>query len=336
MPRGRLSPDPQEQQPLPAPKSAIASMTGFARRDGHVSGQANGPDGAGGVPGARVSWAWEAKAVNAKGLDLRLRLPPGYDALEARARAAAPKHLGRGSLSLTLNVAGETRTQKLRVNAALLAEIVAAAAAATKALGSAAAIEPPRLDGLLGLRGVLEPVEPDLEEAATARAALDRALEVGLDEVLAGLAAMRREEGARLAAVIVGHLDEIARLAGEARRSAAAQPQAIRARFDAQVAEILGAVPSLPPERVAQEVALLVAKADVREELDRLDAHVAQARDLLAEGGAVGRRFDFLCQEFNREANTLCSKSAELDLTRIGLALKAAVEQLREQVQNVE
>jgi uncharacterized protein (TIGR00255 family) len=186
---------------------------------------------------------------------------------------------------------------------------------------------------LLAVRGVVEPLEDDGEADADAReAAMAKSLEAALDS----LAEMRRTEGARLADVLAEHLDEIERLSKAAASCAAAQPDAIRERLKTQLAMLLEASPPLSEERLAQEVALLAGKADVREEIDRLNAHVVAARDLVAGGGAVGRRLDFLCQEFNREANTLCSKAQDVELTRIGLDLKAAIDQLREQVQNVE
>jgi uncharacterized protein (TIGR00255 family) len=193
---------------------------------------------------------------------------------------------------------------------------------------------PPRADGLLGVRGVLETVEAS--EDAAERGAREARMAADLDALLTDLAATRRDEGAHLAATTRGHLDEIARLAEEARGAAEAQPEALRERLRRQVAELLEAQVGVPEERLAQEAALLASKADVREELDRLDAHIAAARELLDAGGVIGRRLDFLCQELNREANTLCSKAQDVALTRIGLALKNGIEQLREQVQNIE
>ena len=203
-----------------------------------------------------------------------------------------------------------------------------------KSTGAAA----PSADGLLRVRGVIEEEE---EEGQTEEqlAVLDKALTATLDEVLKALVAARAAEGKALAKVIDGHVDEIEGLCKRAAERALAQIGTVRSRFESQLAELMGRVPQLSEERFAQEVALLVGKADVREELDRLAAHIAQARTLLAEArtdNPVGRKFDFLCQEFNREANTLCSKSADIELTRIGIDLKGAVERMREQVQNVE
>ena len=293
----------------------IASMTGFARAEGHADG---------------LSWVWELKSVNSKQLDLRFRLPPGFDALEIPLRTGLAQRLKRGAVSVTLSMSKAASGAGLRVNHTALAEIVKA----VRELEGEIEAAPPRLDGLLALRGVLESAEEVEDDAVRGRR--QAALLAGWEKALDDLAAMRLAEGERLQPVLEARLAEISDLVASAERSAAAQPAALKARLTELVGELLDAVPSLPEERLAQEAALLVAKADVREELDRLTAHVAAARELIAEGGAIGRRLDFLCQEFNREANTLCSKSADLQLTRIGLALKAAVEQLREQVQNIE
>ncbi len=294
---------------------AISSMTGFARTDGHADG---------------LSWAWEVKSVNGRALDTRFRLPPGFDGLELALRASLAKHLKRGSISASLTVTHGAGAAGVRINRAALEAILAAA----RELAPEFETAPPRLDGLLALRGVIESGDEPVDEDARERR--DAALLKSWDESLAQLAAARTEEGTRLETVLDGHLLLISGLVAEAAASAAAQPAALRARLRALVAELLEAQPALNEDRLAQEAALLAAKADVREEIDRLGAHIAAARALLAEGGAVGRRFDFLCQEFNREANTLCSKSSDVGLTRIGLALKAGIEQLREQVQNIE
>jgi uncharacterized protein (TIGR00255 family) len=292
-------------------------MTGFARAEGR-----HGP----------LAFAWELKSVNGKGLDLRFRLPAGFDALEAPLRAAVSQRFKRGNVSASLNIDRATTAAPLRVNRAALAEILAA----MRELGASVDAAPPRLDGLLGLRGVLESTEEAAVEDEATRAARNEAVLAAWEEALDALARMREAEGRRLETVLHERLDEIGSLVRAAEASAATQPEAIRARLKTLVATLLEASSSLPEERLAQEAALLVARADVREELDRLAAHIAAAHALLAEGSNIGRRFDFLCQEFNREANTLCSKSADMELTRIGLALKASIEQLREQVQNIE
>jgi uncharacterized protein (TIGR00255 family) len=293
----------------------VASMTGFARREG-------GDD--------TVTWTWEAKSVNAKGLDVRVRLPTGLDALEPKVRTAAQAHLARGNLSVNLNIDRGSRPMTLQVNRDLLDQLLDVAAELQGRIDAA----PPRVDGLLNVRGVLETVETP--EGDDVRASREAAMAADLDALLAELAAVRRDEGARMKAAVLAHLDEIARLAAEARTTAEAQPEALRERMRRQVAELLDAEVGVPEDRLAQEAAILANKSDVREELDRLDAHEAAAREMLDGGGVIGRKLDFLCQEFNREANTLCSKAQDVALTRIGLALKNSVEQLREQVQNIE
>jgi uncharacterized protein (TIGR00255 family) len=307
------TPHPTDEAALPA-LPPISSMTGFARVEGAVAGQ---------------SWAIEIKSVNGKGLDVRCRAPVGFDAVEATVRTLAAQRLKRGSVTVGVTVSRDGATGQIRINRPLLDEVLALARE-IEAAGAA----PPRIDALLAVRGVIDAGEevPGREQ----RAAVEAALAAAAGAALERLAAVRIAEGAQLAALLAGHVETSEALAGQAAAAAATQPETLRARLKAQVADILGQVPSLPPERVAQEVALLVARGDVREEIDRLRAHVEGARALLGEGGAVGRRLDFLCQEFNREANTLCSKSTDVALTRIGLDLKAAIEQLREQVQNVE
>jgi uncharacterized protein (TIGR00255 family) len=293
----------------------IASMTGFARAEGH-----DGP----------LSWAWELKSVNSKSLDLRFRLPPGFDALELPLRALVTQRLKRGSIGVNLSVVRAAGAGNIRVNREALAVVVRLA----NEIAAEVEAAPPRIDGLLALRGVLESGDEAPDEGTRERQM--KQLNDGFAQALEGLASMRLNEGARLDGVLSERLDEIAVLVKDAEGAAATQPGAIRARIKELIAALTDAVPALPEERLAHEAALIVAKADIREELDRLQAHLGAARALLAEGGSIGRRFDFLCQEFNREANTLCSKSADLELTRIGLALKAAIEQLREQVQNIE
>jgi len=288
-------------------------MTGFARAEGEADG---------------VSWAWELKSVNSRSLDLRLRLPPGFDPLEPQLRAGLARRCRRGNIAATLAV---TRLvpPAIRINREMLAQIVAL----LNELAGDIEAAPPRLDGLIGLRGVIETVEDEPASVVEARsgAVLD-----GWSLALDRLVAARSEEGARLAAMLAEQRGELAALVEAAAGCAAAQPAAIRGRLETLLGELAGLAPMMPQERVAQELTMLVTRADVREELDRLRAHIAQAGDLLARGEAIGRQLDFLCQELNREANTLCSKSTDIELTRIGLALKAAIEQFREQVQNLE
>ena len=294
----------------------LSSMTGFARTGGQ--------DGA-------CSWTWEIKSVNAKGLDVRCRLPGGFERLEPPARDRVKKMFRRGNITLNLNVTRDKGGAGFRVNQAVLEELLAILPEIQKRIPGAGAPSP---DGLLGLRGVIEPIEEDLSDEA--REALETTILADLDAALEGLAEMRGDEGSRLVPAIESFLDDIGRLCGRAEELAAAQPDAIRERLKTQVQELLEDVPAIPEERLIQEAALLMSKADLREELDRLKAHQEAARQLVASDNAVGRKLDFLCQEFNREANTLCSKSQDIELTRVGLELKAAIEQLREQVQNIE
>ncbi len=292
---------------------SIASMTGFARAEA-ASGDRQ--------------WVWELRSVNGRGLDVRCRLPNGYDALDPVVRTAVAQRCRRGNVSVTLTESRQQRP-RLSVNRAALDQVLAIMAELRASTDIAAA--PPRLDGLLALPGVIERAEEE-SDPASALELLTR----HLNEALDGLKAMRLAEGARLVDMAITHIDEIERLTRDARGIAGTQPGAITERLRLQLEALLGQVPLPGPDRLAQESALLAAKADVREELDRLAAHVGAVRALVEAGGAIGRKFDFLCQELNREANTLCSKAADVELTRIGLDLKVAIEQLREQVQNIE
>ena len=290
-------------------------MTGYARTQGSDE---------------RRHWVWEARSVNGRNLEIRCRVPQGFDRLENPARTAVGGKLRRGNVALTLTIASERQSKPLRINRALLAELGLLVEEVRKGTGAAA----PSADGLLRVRGVIEE-EDESEDTEEAIAALDKALTATLDEALKALVTARAAEGKALDGVIAGHIGEIDGLCKRAAERAQAQIGTVRARFEGQLADLLGRAPPLSEERFAQEVALLVGKADVREELDRLAAHIAQARTLLAEArpdNPVGRKFDFLCQEFNREANTLCSKSADIELTRIGIDLKGAIERMREQV----
>ncbi len=277
-----------------------------------------------------MTWVWEVKSVNGRNLDLRLRLPQGFEALEAEVRKLVPEHLARGNVQIALVFDRSRRQLRYRVNRELLQQLVGL----TQELGDDLPAAPPRLDGLLAIKGVLEP-EENAEEDAVAEAR-NAAMLSDLTAALGKLARARAEEGTRLEAVIADHLEAFDEVVEAAGKSAELQPEALRARLARQVAELLEASPGLPEERLAQEAALLATKADIREELDRLRSHLESARDLMKAGGAVGRRFDFLCQELNREANTLCSKSVDMDLTRQGLTMKTLVDKLREQVQNIE
>ncbi len=275
-----------------------------------------------------MSWVWEVKSVNGRAFDLRLRLAPGFDALEPELRAALAQRFRRGNFSANLAVT-RTTPPALRVNREALAQLVTL----INQLSGEIEAAPPRLDGLLALRGVVETVE---DEDKTVIEARGQAVLAGWNAALDRLADARAEEGARIAALLGSQLDEMAALVTAAADCAVAQPAAIRERLRTMLTSLADLMPSMPEERVAQEVALLAARSDIREEIERLQAHLEQAGELLQQGEAVGRRLDFLCQELNREANTLCSKSADIELTRIGLSLKAVVEQFREQVQNIE
>jgi uncharacterized protein (TIGR00255 family) len=294
---------------------ALSSMTGFAR--GH------------GVCGS-YAWAWEIKSVNGKGLDLRLRLPSGWDAIEALARARLAEALTRGSVQANLTVERSGAAPVVRVNAAVLEALLAT----IRQIAPKVEALPPSLDGLLALKGVIE--VGDSEESEEERRGVEAAVIDGFAEALGALGEMRRHEGAALGRVLSARLGEIAALAGRAERSPGRRPDAIRARLAEQVAALLAQSERFDPDRLHQEAIMIATKADVREELDRLAAHVAQAQHLIEQGGPIGRRLDFLAQELNREANTLCAKANDVELTNIGLELKAAVEQFREQVQNVE
>lgn len=294
---------------------ALQSMTGFARTAGQDE---------------RVSWTWEARSVNGRSLDVRVRVPSGFNGVELAVRAAAAKRFHRGNVSLSLTIDRSGAPPTYRLNRSLLDQVFAL----REELAGRISAEPPSLEGLLAVRGMLEAADVEEDEAVVG--AREAAISESGIEALAGLAAARGEEGARLGTLIGSHIETITKLTDDASAADAAQPEAHRERLRKLVAELLDAEASLPEERLAHEAALLVGKSDVREELDRLKAHIAAAHDLIAEGAAVGRRFDFLCQEFNRESNTLCSKSSDVALTQIGLALKAAIEQLREQIQNVE
>lgn len=294
---------------------ALSSMTGFARADG--------------AHGA-VSWYWEVRTVNARGLDLRLRLPPGYEGLEPKVREATAKRIQRGSVAISLAARRETAQLAIRLNEAALAQVVAAAERVRTIIGG----EPPGAETLLRIAGVLEVGEPvESEDVASERTA---AMLASLEAALDGLAEARRSEGRRLGAVLSEQLAEIARLVARIEASPARRPEAVAQRLREQVARVLDSGLALDPARLHQEAVLVATRADVEEELKRLTSHVTAAHELLASSEPVGRRLDFLAQEFNREANTLCSKSNDTEITRMGLALKAVIDQMREQVQNIE
>jgi uncharacterized protein (TIGR00255 family) len=275
-------------------------------------------------------WAWELKSVNAKGLELRLRLPPGWDSIESPVRSRAAEALSRGTVYATLSVNREGIPPVVRVNESVLAAVLATVGDIARRIDAA----PPSVDGILALKGVIEVSEADEREED--RRAAEAAIMAGFDDAVAGLAEMRRREGDALGRVLAARLDAIAALSERAEVAPGRQPEAIKARLAEQVAVLLEASERFDADRLHQEAILIASKADVREELDRLASHVTQARRLIATGGPVGRRLDFLAQELNREVNTLCAKSNDVELTNIGLELKSVVEQFREQVQNLE
>jgi uncharacterized protein (TIGR00255 family) len=292
----------------------LSSMTGFARSAGARGG---------------TSWHWEVRSVNGRGLDIRLRLPAGYETLEPRIREMAARRLARGSITISLNVQREAASE-LRLNETVLRQ----ALAAVEHIRASGDFDPPRPDGLLGVRGVIETVEPtESEEETDARL---RAMLESLDVAISGVTEARLEEGARLEAVVSAQLVAIDELTDRVSASPARSPELIRARLKEQIAKLMDATSTLDEARLYQEAALLAQRADVEEELKRLKAHVAAARDLIASSEPVGRKLDFLAQEFNREANTLCSKANDVEITRLGLELKAVIDQMREQVQNIE
>lgn len=296
----------------------LASMTGFARAQGQQDGW---------------QWTWEIKSVNARSLDVRMRLPSGNDRLEMAAREAVAKRFKRGSLNFNLTLFRSDAAGALtpmRVNGDFLDELVDTA----QRYRGRVASDPPRIEALFAVRGVVEPIEVQESEDAYARRV--EAMLRSLDEALTALATAREEEGARLKTVLLDQLTTLETLCADAATADGARPDKVMERMRTAVDELLEASPALPEDRLVQEVALLVARGDIREELDRLAAHIAAARELLEKGGPCGRRLDFLCQELTREANTMCSKSGDVELTRVGLAMKAAIEQFREQVQNLE
>jgi uncharacterized protein (TIGR00255 family) len=294
---------------------AVSSMTGFARSHG-----ASGP----------YTFEWELKSVNAKGFDLRLRLPQGWDELEVFAKKRAGEMLSRGTVYANLSLKRSNAASTVRVNEEVLASIVKVAGTLAGKLDAVA----PSIDGLLAIKGVIEIVEPESDEAED-RAAKDAAA-AAFDQALIDLVGMRRREGVSLGQILSQRIDEIERLAGKAEAAPGRKPDAIKARLAEQVAALLESSDRFDPDRLNQEALLIATKADIREELDRIASHISQARELIAKGGPVGRRLDFLAQEFHREVNTCCSKSNDVELTNTGLEMKNVVEQFREQVQNLE
>src|SRR6201987_3703379 len=294
---------------------ALSSMTGFARSNG-----ASGP----------YTFEWELKSVNAKGFDLRLRLPPGWDELDAHAKKRAGEVLARGTVYANLNVKRANAQASVRINEDVLASVVKVAGQLAGKLDAVA----PSIDGLLSIKGVIEVVEPESNEEEDKAAKLAAA--EAFDEALANLVAMRRREGTALGQILGQRMDESERLAGKAEAAPGRKAEAVRARLAEQVALLLEASDRFDADRLTQEALLIAPKADIREELDRIASDVAQARELIGKGGPIARKLDFLAQEFHREVNTCCSKSNDVELTNTGLAMKNVGEQFREQVQNLE
>ncbi len=297
----------------------LSSMTGFARAEGERDG---------------VGWVWEAKSVNSRGLDIRCRLPGGMDSLESDLRARTQKKFRRGAITLSLTLDRSGSGAQLRLDEEVVAQLADIVAKLRERIDSA----PLHLDGLLRVPGVL--VTGEAGDSKEEREALEETILEGLESTFDGLIAMRESEGERLGALLGEQLKVLTGLCDVAEKSAASQPESLLQRLQSRVAELCDSVPAMDEERLAQEVAFLAAKADVREELDRLRGHIEAAEELISLkaglGQAVGRKLDFLCQEFNREANTICSKSADMELTRIGVEIKTVVEQFREQTQNIE
>ena len=293
----------------------ISSMTGFARASGERQG---------------LFWQWEIKSVNGKALDVRLRVPAGFEALETPVRAALAAAFRRGNLQVSLSISGQVARETVRLNPDILDRLVAAGEALRDRIGG----EPLRADVLLSIKGVVEvATEPEAEGEAEARNA---AMLESFQEALRLLGSARREEGERLNAVVSAQVLRIAELAEAARLNPSRTPEAVRARLAEQLSRLMETGAALDPDRLHQEAVIAATRADIQEELDRLSSHVEAAQALLASNDAIGRKFDFLAQEFNREANTLCSKASDRSMTAIGLDLKTVIDQLREQVQNIE
>ncbi|WP_246040452.1 YicC/YloC family endoribonuclease [Roseovarius arcticus] len=299
------------------PLSITNSMTAFAT-------------GRGGAD--RIEWTWELRSVNGKGLDLRLRVPDWIAGLEAGLRARLSGALARGNVSLALRIQTGEAGGRLSVNSAQLdAALDAMAEVEARAMARGLSLAPARPGDVLSVRGVLETSEAEIDTTT-----LKTELMTDFEAVLADFAAMRAQEGAALAVLLTAHLDEIECLTTAAASAAEARRAEMSQALKASLARVLDGAPGADPDRVAQELALIAVKADVTEEIGRLEAHIAAARELLASAAPLGRKLDFLSQEFNREANTLCAKAQSSPLTVIGLDLKAVIDQMREQVQNVE
>ena len=297
---------------------ALQSMTGFARAEG----RADGPSGA-------ARWVWELRSVNAKGLDIRLRLPPGFEGLEIDCRKAIGAAVVRGNVQASLRYERETGGEIPVVNREALEAVLVTIGELRERLGSS----PPSAEAVLAIKGVMDVAASAEDEAAVK--ARDRAIMTGLRDAIGELVAARMAEGEKISGIVQGHVDEIARLTSAVEADPARSPETIRERLAAQVAA-LAEDSGLDPQRLYQEAVILATRADLREEIDRLNAHVHAATGLLSGAGPAGRKLDFLAQEFNRESNTICSKSNAASVTRLGLEMKVVIDQFREQVQNLE
>lgn len=293
----------------------VSSMTGFARASGECEG---------------YQWSWELRSVNGRGLDIRLRLPNGFDALDAVVRKAAGARLHRGNLTANLQVTRAAGADNVEINWQTLETLANAA----KRLETEHGAAPASADGLLALRGVLEAAESDDNDAD--RLVREKLIGQNFERALTDMVEMRQAEGLRLAELVRAQMSEIGTLTEQAGAASANRPEAVQQRLRQQLADVMDNSAGVSEDRLAQEIAIIASKIDVREELDRLQAHVAAISELLDHDGAIGRRLDFLAQELNREANTLCSKSQDVEVTRIGVELKTVVDQFREQAQNIE
>ncbi len=293
----------------------LASMTGFARSAGN-SGD--------------YGWVWELKSVNGKALDVRLRMPTGYDHLEIQSRNAIQNNFKRGNIQASLTIANGKQHEKLSINSEVLDQYLSLAKDLHAKLGG----EAPRVDNLLVMRGVLEVVAIPIDEAEQTER--DNGILASLDEAVAALNSARLEEGGRLKQTLVDQVTRIAELTQAAASNPSRSAEAIKLRLKDQISKLLEASNSFDPDRLHQEAVMIATRADIQEEIDRLAAHIAAAQDLIIGKEPVGRKLDFLAQEFNREANTLCSKAGDKSMSAIGLELKTIIDQLREQVQNIE
>ena len=290
-------------------------MTGFGRSSGEAE---------------TWRWVWEVRTVNGRGLDIRMRLPSGFDDLDQSARKALQKRIKRGSVSVSLTATRQSGEAEVRLNQAVLRDVMKAAEQVQKSTGS----EAPSVDGLLALKGVLEVVEKS--DSEDVKRAVQTQILTSFDQALDELVAARQAEGERLATIILEKIHEIARLTKTIETAPSRHPEAVKARLKELIHRLFETAENFDEARLHQEAVLIATRADVEEEVKRLSAHVSAAQTLLASKEPIGRQLDFLAQEFNREANTICSKAADNDISQAGLALKTAIDQMREQVQNIE